>query len=234
MPCCTIKNISRKRDRKMRKRQPHRLALRREIAAELLAASPNRAAAAGKSAATRVGAVAGACLLIFLCFVLSITAFGLLLGGICITVVSIYTLTAIGALGIAILGVGLTILGLGGLALGGAISPAVNAVSFSGITLIRRKRNEKKLCIHASIRYYPYCRYCTGRCRRFKRCVFAYFKWGSGCKTARSRNFLTSCRTCTSRSVRRIKRYSRQKHTKYILRYCNRRDKRRRFAGSLR
>ena len=49
------------------------------------------------------------------------TAFGLLLGGICITVVSIYTLTAIGALGIAILGVGLTILGLGGLALGGAI-----------------------------------------------------------------------------------------------------------------
>ena len=93
----------------------------REIAAELLAASPNRAAAAGKSAATRVGAVAGACLLIFLCFVLSITAFGLLLGGICITVVSIYTLTAIGALGIAILGVGLTILGLGRLALGGAI-----------------------------------------------------------------------------------------------------------------
>ena len=93
----------------------------REIAAELLAASPNRAAAAGKSAATRVGAVAGACLLIFLCFVLSITAFGLLLSGICITVVSIYTLTAIGALGIAILGVGLTILGLGGLALGGAI-----------------------------------------------------------------------------------------------------------------
>lgn len=92
-----------------------------EIAAELLAASPNRAADASKSAATRAGAVAGACLLIFLCFVLSITAFGLLLGGICITAVSIYALTVIGTLGIAVLGVGLTVLGLGGLALGGAI-----------------------------------------------------------------------------------------------------------------
>lgn len=86
-----------------------------EIAAELLAASPNRATPSSKSA------VAGACLLIFLCFVLSITAFGLLLGGICITAVSIYALTVIGTLGIAVLGVGLTVLGLGGLALGGAI-----------------------------------------------------------------------------------------------------------------
>lgn len=92
-----------------------------EIAAELLAASPNRPIAVRKSAGTKAGAIIGACLLIFLCFILSVTAFGLLLGGICITVVSIYTMTIIGAFGIAVLGVGLTVLGLGGLALGGAI-----------------------------------------------------------------------------------------------------------------
>lgn len=92
-----------------------------EIAAELLAASPSRPIEGRKSGGTNAGAIIGACLLIFLCFILSVTAFGLFLSGVCMILVSIYAMTIIDTLGIAVLGVDLILLGMSGLALGGAI-----------------------------------------------------------------------------------------------------------------
>lgn len=94
----------------------------KEIAAELLAAAPSgpiepKAVPSG----VRAGSVVGACLLIFLTFVLGVASAGLLLSGICVIAVSISTMTFSAGFGAAILGAGLIVLGLGGLSAGGAI-----------------------------------------------------------------------------------------------------------------
>lgn len=83
------------------------------IAADLLAASPNRQPFAQRPRTG--GTVAAACLLAFLAFVLAVCAAALLLTGDCMAAVSIYAMTFSAGFGIILLGAGLLILGLGGI-----------------------------------------------------------------------------------------------------------------------
>ena len=92
------------------------------IAADLLAASPNRQPFAQRPHTG--GTVAATCLLAFLAFVLAVCAAALLLTGVCMAAVSIYAMTFSAGFGIILLGAGLLILGLGGISAGGTAKTA--------------------------------------------------------------------------------------------------------------